>query len=712
MKSLPCNALLSVATAALLGVGAWLPAHAVQTSCNDNGGAGFDIPVDSTETIPIDFGFADEGVVKDVNVFVDITHPYVGDLSATVTNPEGTASVLLFHRPGLPGPPTAVGPPYGCDGDNIITTFDDESPNGRLEDDTCDTNPAYGPQSYTPHNEPAANPLSDLDNSEVTGVWDFTFVNSVPIDTGTMNEACITVRSAAVTFDQWVSTSPTCADTVDSLNEITGTDIYTCYVLSNPGDEAFTLGAGDWSNNLGHDLSGLQGNYNPGDSQTVVAGPEISGTPPFPVGTTNGISEITIRGNSVNFPPVESITTDESVTLVIGNAPPASGNKLLYFYDNQDLERVVPTTDQGIRTLNANQNETWVLSPSLQSDLDIDATGGEIPVSLFLRRQGFGFNRRDVTIVISGSTSGEIARIDNEALGVTATFTEFTVNVPITGATALVNGEEIRVQVINATPIFFGSAADWRLQIDSSNGASNHSRINLPSNTVINVDDVGLYNVDYATDPAATPITGAAAGSTVYVRSTVSDPFGSFDITAADITLTDAASTVQVNAAAMTEVQDSGAATKIYEYSYTVPAFPAQGNWRADVTAQEGTEGTVEHNNFTRFSVFQPPSLSVTKSSDVANASPGDTITYTVSVTNSGNGIAKDVYLEDTLSPYIDVLTGSFACVTGCPGSGVTLGTVNFTTDVAGDITAWDVMMSGDMNPSSNFALQYQATVE
>jgi len=47
------------------------------------------------------------------------------------------------------------------------------------------------------------------------------------------------------------------------------------------------------------------------------------------------------------------------------------------------------------------------------------------------------------------------------------------------------------------------------------------------------------------------------------------------------------------------------------------------------------------------------PNLTVTKTADKANASPGDTITYTVTVANTGRDTARAVAISDTLSGFV-----------------------------------------------------------
>jgi hypothetical protein len=55
--------------------------------------------------------------ITDVNVYVDITHPRVGDLVVKLQSPQGTI-VTLLDRPGYPFLPN------GCEDDDMIVTFD------------------------------------------------------------------------------------------------------------------------------------------------------------------------------------------------------------------------------------------------------------------------------------------------------------------------------------------------------------------------------------------------------------------------------------------------------------------------------------------------------------------------------------------------------------------------------------------------------------
>jgi hypothetical protein len=162
----------------------------------------------------------------------------------------------------------------------------------------------------------------------------------------------------------------------------------------------------------------------------------------------------------------------------------------------------------------------------------------------------------------------------------------------------------------------------------------------------VNVDSVATFSAPY---PATTAAASFSGGATVYVRAVISDPFGSFDISAARISIADAASVVRVADAPLPQVSDSGGATRTYEYAYVVPAGAPPGGWSARITGIEGTEGVVTHTRVGGFVVLPTlPALRVTKTVDVlsdpvngaANPHqiPGSVQRYRVTVANLGPG--------------------------------------------------------------------------
>ncbi|MES2598541.1 MAG: SdrD B-like domain-containing protein, partial [Verrucomicrobiota bacterium] len=128
------------------------------------------------------------------------------------------------------------------------------------------------------------------------------------------------------------------------------------------------------------------------------------------------------------------------------------------------------------------------------------------------------------------------------------------------------------------------SGVTFTVRYDSS---SMPSKITLPTTTVIDVNTLGVYDAPY---PAGNLITGLTSGTTVYVRSAVSDPFGHADITSMGLAITGPGGSGNVsttlNAA---NVVTNTTGTKTYEYAWAVGA--TTGTYNIAVTANEGTEG-------------------------------------------------------------------------------------------------------------------------
>jgi uncharacterized repeat protein (TIGR01451 family) len=184
-------------------------------------------------------------------------------------------------------------------------------------------------------------------------------------------------------------------------------------------------------------------------------------------------------------------------------------------------------------------------------------------------------------------------------------------------------------------------------------------------------------------------------GTNVFVRAQISDPFGSFDIGSARITIIDPSNVTQVNNVAMTAqgapatCNSTSAASCIFQYQYTLPASPALGGWTVRVTGNEGTEGTVTDLGVGNFTVAIPqPSLTILKTSTVLsdptnNAAnpkriPLAVVRYDVTVTNSGPGTvdAGTLVITDPIpadsAMYVSTAFGNpVAFVNGATASGL-----------------------------------------
>ena len=394
-----------------------------------------------------------------------------------------------------------------------------------------------------------------------------------------------------------------------------------------------------------------------------ATGQDVTCTNPGPLAAGNSLPDITLEV-LVDAAAVPSVTntatvsgflpdsntadnTDSDLTTVVGTPAITAGNKPLYLYSDTngdadpDLSRSPPTTAQSRIRIRKNNEvfETWVLNPQTQADLIIDGDSGTIPVELILDRcNSCGNAARSVQVTLSTSlgTIGTVTR----NLSLNGTPTPFTFLVPISGDIALPSGSTISLTVTNVTP----GSGGRRINVYPDDSGSN-SRVELTSETVINVDNIEFYDAAF---PAGSLITSVLPGSTIYTRATVSDPFGSFDISDALITIIDADSNSVVTNDAMTELAGASGAIKTYEYAYLVPATPL-GNWNAVVTSNEGTEGIVSDNEAASLFVGGTPDVVLLKTSQViddglgtvaptAKAIPGAAVLYRLTASNQGDG--------------------------------------------------------------------------
>ena len=286
------------------------------------------------------------------------------------------------------------------------------------------------------------------------------------------------------------------------------------------------------------------------------------------------------------------------VAVALPTTPLTDVIKNLYFYDGDELSRLPPSSNQSRERIYENDSTTWTLTPTLALPLAIDDGASEIRVWLFMRR-AFSNRPRSIRITVSGSVSGVIAQEDFSGVSLTNSYTLRSFDVDIQGGApaTLATGEAITVTVYQY------SGRGFRvIDIRPSNGTT-HSYVEFPTDTAINIETITFHD---AAHPAGGTITSVSPGDSIWVRTEVSDPFGEFDITGADIDIVDAAGAGQVTGDAMTEVTGSGwptTSSKLYEYAYAVPAAGATGSWDVDIVAREGTEGTVVHQAGNSFNV-------------------------------------------------------------------------------------------------------------
>ncbi|GMU66965.1 MAG: hypothetical protein AMXMBFR36_32390 [Acidobacteriota bacterium] len=165
------------------------------------------IPDNSPTGIDDSMVITEGGTVSDLDVYVRANHTWVGDVQFRLSN--GGAPVSIFNRPGVPAST------FGCSGDNIDVTINDEGPDGNIETTCLAGTPTIAGDRVG--GDPASTTLlAAFDGQQLAGTWTMTSSDHVGSDTGTLLEWCLVVPDAMPFLDgfetgdtaRWSAASP------------------------------------------------------------------------------------------------------------------------------------------------------------------------------------------------------------------------------------------------------------------------------------------------------------------------------------------------------------------------------------------------------------------------------------------------------------------------------------------------------------------------
>lgn len=464
------------------------------------------------------------------------------------------------------------------------------------------------------------------------------------------------------------------------------------------------------------------------DNSTPGSGPlDITGLSVPANGSVNVVFEADIVGSAspgnsiantavINNPVTGANTNAVAPNVIVSSSSiPGSGTKPLYFYmataaapSTNTLQRLPPSSNSFSVNITPGSTYSTVLTPGFRSAMTL--LTGNIPVQLWLdRRNPNGSGSRNLTVILDyfatgpGGSSGTIGSQTLNNILNTSQWQLITFNINLLAQVTLNPNTAIRFTLRNEA----SSPGDVLARTLLPNNASGTpSAIFLNAGTVINVDSViAVDNVAY---PGGTAQSSYLPGETVRIRAVVRDPFGSFDITGASIVILDPNTNVVVPSSLMTQVNDSGVATKTYEYIFSIPSAGPNGNWTARVIANEGTEGAITDLGIGTFLVGTPlisvMKLGSTFSDPVNNPSypssdpganpkaiPGAIVEYRIIITNNGAGPADNnsVVITDALPPQTTLFFSNpvnpVQFVNGSPGSGLTFTFTNLS-DATDDV--------------------------
>ncbi len=115
------------------------------------------------------------------------------------------------------------------------------------------------------------------------------------------------------------------------------------------------------------------------------------------------------------------------------------------------------------------------------------------------------------------------------------------------------------------------------------------SRIDLPVTTVIEIEELAIYDAPY---PDGDQVQSLENGETGYIRTTISDPFGPYDITGLDLNISPP-SGIAINLNLdEDDVVEAAGCNKIYEYTWKTSV--EQGEFSIEAIAKEGYEGITD----------------------------------------------------------------------------------------------------------------------
>jgi cysteine-rich repeat protein len=148
------------------------------------------IPVQSTlgVTTSIDIPCDNPTIIEDLNVLIQISHTWVGDLSVKLSKQGGPEALLIIDRPGLQPPDPPPGSCCGCSGNNIDAILNDEAADP-VEDECAPTVPTI--QGELIPGDPPGPLLAQLEGLELCGTWELNAADHAGQDSGFLSNWCL-----------------------------------------------------------------------------------------------------------------------------------------------------------------------------------------------------------------------------------------------------------------------------------------------------------------------------------------------------------------------------------------------------------------------------------------------------------------------------------------------------------------------------------------
>src|SRR5690606_12766639 len=272
--------------------------------------------------------------------------------------------------------------------------------------------------------------------------------------------------------------------------------------------------------------------------------------------------------------------------------------------------------------INGGNNQTdWELSPAIPNG-ELLALPTTITGSIVMATTGSNLTTsRTVRMRLWKGGSPLGAEVDRSVNSATPGAYSYSFTIP--AGTTLGPGETLTLRIQNR------GTTGRNIEVYQRNGSTwpaSYSRIEFDTSTVINIDAAGVCSQP----PSVGDGVKAAyvEDEHVYLRATVSDPFGIDDIGSVSVSIKNPTGTIIASGAMPSQPDTSASAGSLtYEFLFTAPTNAPLGAWTATVTAKEGVEDMVQDIVNIGFVVQARVLLGKTWGVD---AIPGDAVTLTI----------------------------------------------------------------------------------
>lgn len=159
------------------------PTPTVRTRYCDSLANALPIPDNNPGGISNTITLTDNTRISDLNLKLDITHTWVGDLRVSLQHIETGTTVTVLDRPGIPALD------LGCDRSDIAATLDDQAL--RAAQNECEPGtPTIGGRLRP------SSPLGAFSGESLGGAWRLAVSDNEPNDTGSLVSWCLEINAA------------------------------------------------------------------------------------------------------------------------------------------------------------------------------------------------------------------------------------------------------------------------------------------------------------------------------------------------------------------------------------------------------------------------------------------------------------------------------------------------------------------------------------